>query len=73
MGNFIDARGLSCPQPVIMTLNMIKKVNEGDIVIAVDTDTAKENISRAAKTKGWEVIDIQTKDEGYQITIRKGN
>jgi TusA-related sulfurtransferase len=71
MSNIVDARGLSCPQPVIMTLNIIKKVKKGDIVIVVDTDTAKENVSRAAKAQGWEVADIQPEEDGYSITIRK--
>lgn len=71
MGNTVDARGFSCPQPVIMTLNEIKKASKGNIAIMVDTDTAKENVSRAAKAKGWEVADIQPEDDGYRITIRK--
>ncbi|MGI5876503.1 MAG: sulfurtransferase TusA family protein [Dethiobacteria bacterium] len=71
MSNIVDARGFSCPQPVIMTLNRIKKVNKGEIVIMVDTDTAKENVSRAARAQGWEVAGIQPEDEGYRITIKK--
>lgn len=71
MSNIVDARGYSCPQPVIMTLNEIKRVKTGEIVIAVDTDTAKENVSRAAKAQGWEIADIQPEDDGYRITIRK--
>ncbi len=71
MSNTLDARGLSCPQPVIMTLNEIKKTQKGDIVIIVDTDTAKENVSRAAVAQGWEVGDIQPEDSGYRITIGK--
>lgn len=71
MSNIVDARGLSCPQPVIITLNKIKKVDKGDIVIVVDTDTAKENVSRAARGQGWEIADIQPEDDGYRVTIRK--
>ena len=52
MNNIVDARGLSCPQPVIVTMNEIKKVNKGEITIMVDTDTSKENVSRAAKKQG---------------------
>jgi TusA-related sulfurtransferase len=73
MNNIVDARGLSCPQPVIVTMNEIKKVNKGEITIMVDTDTSKENVSRAAKNQGWEVADVQPEDEGYRITIRKEN
>lgn len=72
MDNIVDARGFSCPQPVIMTLNKIKKLKKGDIVIMVDTDTAKENVSRASKSKGWEVVEILPEDSDYRITIRKG-
>ncbi|HHU75832.1 MAG TPA: preprotein translocase subunit TatB [Firmicutes bacterium] len=71
MVNTVDARGFSCPQPVIMTLNGIKKANKGKMEILVDTDTAKENVSRAAGAQGWVVEDIQPEDEGYRITIRK--
>ena len=71
MSNTVDARGLSCPQPVIMTVNAIKKVKKGEIVIMVDTDTSKENVSRAASSQGWKVVDIRAEGDGYSITIRK--
>ncbi|MGI5823827.1 MAG: sulfurtransferase TusA family protein [Dethiobacteria bacterium] len=71
MSNIVDAKGLSCPQPVIMTLNAIKKVKKGSIEVVVDTDTAKENVSRAANSQGWEVVEILPEDEGYRLTIRK--
>lgn len=72
MENIVDARGFSCPQPVIMTLNKIKKAKKGDIIILVDTNTAKENVSRASQSKGWEVVEVLPEDNDYRITIRKG-
>lgn len=71
MSSIVDARGLSCPQPVLMTLNEIKNVNRGEIVIMVDTDTSKENVSRAAKSEGWQVTDVRAEGEGYRITVKK--
>lgn len=71
MENIVDTRGLSCPQPVIKTLDKIKELGSGEIVILADTDTAKENIIRAIITKGWAVGDIRPEDEGYRIIIRK--
>jgi tRNA 2-thiouridine synthesizing protein A len=71
MSTIVDARGLSCPQPVLMTLDEIKKINKGEIEVLVDTDTSKENVSRAAENKGWQVKDIQDVGEGYKITISK--
>lgn len=71
MSRTVDARGFSCPQPVLMTLEEIKKVDKGEIVILVDTDTSKENVSRAATSKGWQVKEIQQEGEGYRIIIAK--
>ncbi|UCF73414.1 MAG: sulfurtransferase TusA family protein [Deltaproteobacteria bacterium] len=71
MGTTVDARGLSCPQPVLMTLEEIKKMDKGEIVVLVDTDTSKENVSRAAKSQGWQVKHVQEDREGYRITISK--
>jgi tRNA 2-thiouridine synthesizing protein A len=69
MGTIVDARGLSCPQPVLMTMDEIKRVSQGEIEILVDTDTSKENVSRAAQSKGWTVKDVKGEGEGYRVTI----
>ncbi len=71
MSNIVDAHGLSCPQPVLMTLNEIKKMNKGEIVVLVDTDTSKENVSRTATTQGWEVKSVEPEGVGYRITVSK--
>lgn len=72
MSTTIDARGLSCPQPVLLTLDEIKKGSEKDIVVMVDTDTSKENVSRAAQSQGCTVTDVKPEGDGYQISITKG-
>lgn len=71
MDNIVDARGLSCPQPVIMTLDKMKRVKEGDIAILVDTITAEENVSRSARKQGWTVVDRQDDEGAIKIIIRK--
>jgi len=70
MSNIVDARGLSCPQPVLLTLNEIKKISKGEIVILVDTDTSKENVSRAATTQGWQV-EVKKEDEDFRLILTK--
>ena len=72
MAATVDARGLSCPQPVIMTLDEIKNGEDKEIIILVDTDTSKENVTRAVTGKGCEIKDIASEGEGYRITITKG-
>jgi tRNA 2-thiouridine synthesizing protein A len=71
MATTVDARGLSCPQPVLMTLAEMKKAQRGEIRVLVDTDTSKENVSRAAGSQGWTVKSIIPEREGYQVLIEK--
>ena len=71
MSSTIDARGFSCPQPVLMTMDEIKRVSQGEIEIQVDTDTSKENVSRAAESKGWQVKEVREEGEGYRVIIAK--
>jgi len=72
MSTTVDARGLSCPQPVMLVMNQMKALGSGEMVVLVDTDTSKENVSRAAKGKGWEVISIEPEEDGYRLTLKKG-
>lgn len=71
MSAIVDAKGLSCPQPVILTLNEIKKTGKGEITVLVDTVTSKENVSRAAITQGWTLKHVEQEGETFRITIAK--
>jgi TusA-related sulfurtransferase len=71
MSEIVDARGLSCPEPVLLTLEAIKRLNKGEIEILVDTDTSKENVSRAAQSMGWQIIDISQEGTAYKVKIKK--
>lgn len=51
----VDARGLSCPQPVILALNAMKNMKNGRIEVLVDSDVCVENVTRAARSQGWSV------------------
>jgi len=70
MSKIVDARGLSCPQPVLLALNEIKKTEKGEIEVLVDTDTSKENVSRLASEKGWH-IKVNRMDEDYRLVLKK--
>lgn len=71
MSTIIDARGFSCPQPVLMTLDRIKKMDRGEIIVLVDTVTSSENVSRAAISAGWTVSGIETEGTEFRISIVK--
>ena len=72
MKTTIDARGLSCPQPVLMTMDEIKKNTADEILVLVDTEASRENVSRAAQSKGWQVASIAEEDEVYHLALKKG-
>lgn len=71
MNKVIDARGLSCPQPVLETLNVIKKLTSGEVTVLVDTTTSKENVTRAATGAGWAVESITEEEGVFEITLKK--
>ncbi len=71
MSEIVDARGLSCPQPVLDTLNKIAAMGKGTIEVLVDTEASKENVSRAATAKGWSLDGVVENRGEYTITISK--
>lgn len=70
MPKTLDARGRSCPEPVIMTKDMLESNPNEPIEIIVDTHVAVENITRFTTGKGY-TIDVEEKDEEYILNIRK--
>jgi tRNA 2-thiouridine synthesizing protein A len=71
MAKTVDARGLSCPQPVILTLSEIKKGNDKEIIVLVDTETSKENVMRTGSSQGCRINNISPEGQGYRISITK--
>jgi len=67
----VDARGLSCPQPVMLTSKAIKKLNQGAIEVLVDSGTARENVSRFARNSGWTVTVEEQPEGSYRIVLKK--
>jgi TusA-related sulfurtransferase len=47
----IDARGLSCPQPVVLVDRALADGNT-DLEILVDNEVARENVSRLINRRG---------------------
>ena len=67
----VDARGLSCPQPVVETKKAMSRRSGGKIEVLVDTVTSRENVSRLARNQGWEVSPEELPDGGYRVTVTK--
>jgi tRNA 2-thiouridine synthesizing protein A len=65
----VDARGLSCPQPVIMAQKAIAS-GMFPVEVFVDTVTSRENIRRMAEKLGCKVEIIQQGDEFKLVLTR---
>lgn len=66
----IDARGLACPQPVVLAKTGMK--NYSQIEILVDNETALENIKRLAESSQWSFGYLLSGDH-FKITIKAGD
>lgn len=53
MGRTVDARGLSCPQPVILTKRVMDEKGGDEIITLVDNPTSLENVCKLAKSQGY--------------------
>lgn len=62
----IDARGLSCPQPVIKVQKEIKSNSPAEFTVLVDNECAAGNVSRFAENSGYK---IQRTDDGDDIKL----
>lgn len=69
MHKLIDARGRSCPEPVLMTKDAIEKYKE-PIEVLVDTMVAVENVKRFSKNKGFDVKHTENNGD-YSVVIKK--
>lgn len=69
MATTVDARGFSCPQPVIMTRQALEK-GQFPIEVLVETATSRENVRRLAEKAGCKV---QVEEIGgeFKLTITK--
>jgi len=67
----IDARGLSCPQPAMMTRQALQKASTGTIEVLVDSGTSRDNVGRMAANAGWRVT-VENKPDGvYRLVLER--
>ncbi|SEM49832.1 selenium metabolism protein YedF [Syntrophus gentianae] len=67
MEEFIDARGLACPQPVILTKKALEQQDE--LRVRVDNIAAVENVKRLAKSQGCQVTVQEEKDRTWTLSL----
>jgi len=62
----VDARGRSCPEPVVMAK---KAVDQGykDFLVLVDSEVARDNVSRFVKNLG---LKVQAEERGGEYVLQ---
>ena len=71
MDRMVDARGLACPQPVLMTKEAMEEVGEGIITVLVDNVASRENVKRFAQRMGC-TVEVKEENGLFKIVIAKG-
>ena len=66
----VDTRGLSCPIPVVMVQQAIKKDAPSTLEVLADAKVAVENITRLANTNGYQVS-VMEDGLDFKLTLTK--
>lgn len=68
----VDAKGLSCPMPVLLARKGIDEIESGQVMLVESTDAgSKSDIPSWTKDMGHELMSSQTDGPVYTYTIRK--
>ncbi|HHI67698.1 MAG TPA: sulfurtransferase-like selenium metabolism protein YedF, partial [Planctomycetes bacterium] len=71
--NRVDARGLPCPQPVLLTRKALMELGEeGVVTVVVDSAASRDNVMRFAESQGC-TVQVEEPEEGlWEIVLAKG-
>ena len=66
----IDARGQSCPIPVVMVQKEVKAASPDELQVLVDARVCVENITRYAHSQHYSVA-VEENGGEYIMTLKK--
>jgi tRNA 2-thiouridine synthesizing protein A len=68
----VDARGQSCPGPLVALLKTLKDVHPGDLLELLATDPgSRSDVPSWSKLSGHELLDASETSGVYRYVIRK--
>ena len=68
----VDARGLSCPMPIVKTAQAIKPLAPGAVVEVLTTDPGSQKDFVAwCRSTGNELVEADTDGAAYRFVIRR--
>lgn len=66
----VDARGFSCPMPVVMVQKAVKADAPAELEVLVDDKCAVENVTRFGESQGYTVT-VAEDDGEFTLTLKK--
>lgn len=66
MSRVVDARGLNCPEPVILTKRAMAENQGTELTTIVNNDAALENVSKLARSQGYN-LEVETRGEDHYL------
>ncbi len=66
----IDARGYSCPTPVVMVQKAVKEGAPASLEVAVDNQCSVENVKRFAQHAGYRV-EVSDFEGDFKLVLTK--
>lgn len=60
----IDARGLTCPEPVLKTKTAVETMDPESVTVVVDNPASQQNVQRFLESRGYQTI-IEQQGEDY--------
>ena len=64
----VDARGFSCPVPVVKTKKAIEANPNQPVTVLVESDVSRENVTRLAESKGY-AINVENVEDGFRLNL----
>lgn len=69
----VDARGKTCPLPVIETKKVLESMTEGTVEVLVDNAIAVQNLCKMAEQKKMKAVSEKQSEDCYMVTIHCGS
>ncbi len=68
----IDAKGLSCPMPIVKTAQAIKTVTSGQLIEVLATDPGStKDFAAWSRTTGHELVESSVESGVYRFVLRR--
>ncbi|WP_346839576.1 sulfurtransferase TusA [Microbulbifer sp. SAOS-129_SWC] len=69
----LDARGLLCPEPVMMLHAAVRKLAPGEVLQLLATDpSTQRDVPKFCQFLGYELVQHAEADDEFHFWIRKG-